>query len=241
MRRTILFLIAILVLAAAQDNVTLLRWAGPDDSKPESFEEWIKLHPYTDFFYTLDYIKHGDRAGNIAIFTEQSIANALTTDLNRLTSSLQTEGYTVYSYQMTGGTPETLRTMLQNLYNGNGLDGALFIGNLPIAWFEVANDFNQYGYADFPIDLFFMDLDGTWLDTMNTGNGKYDGHTGNVHPDIFVGRLYPTGLGDDTLLLQNYFRKNNSFRHDTLLLTQRALVFVDDDWIPWAGQWAPVF
>ncbi len=40
------------------------------------------------------------------------------------------------------------------------------------------------------------------------------------------------------MLLKNYFSKNNSFRHDTLLLIQRALVFVDDDWIPWAGQWA---
>jgi hypothetical protein len=238
MRRIIFVLVMILALAAAQNNVTLLHWAGPDGSKPGTFEEWIETHPCTDFSYTLDHIEQGDRAGNIAIFTEQNIAGALTSELNQLTNNLQTEGYTVYSYQMTGGTPETLRTMLQNLYNGNGLDGALFIGNLPIAWFEIADDFNQYGYADFPIDLFFMDLDGTWLDTMSTGNGKYDGHTGNVHPEIFVGRLYPTGLGDDTLLLQNYFRKNNSFRHDTLLLTQRAMVFVDDDWRPYANQWA---
>lgn len=238
MRKTILFLAIILTFTAAQNDVALLQWAGPEGTKPGSFEEWIVTHPYTDFYYTLDYIKHGDRAGNIAIFTEQSIASALANGLNQLTNNLQSEGFTIYSYQITGGTPETLRTMLQNLYNGNGLDGAFFIGSLPVAWFEVADDFGTYGYADFPIDLFFMDLDGTWLDTMNTGNGKYDGHTGNVHPDIYLGRLYPTGLGDDTLLLQNYLRKNNSFRHDTLLLTQRALVFVDDDWIPYAGQWA---
>ena len=238
MRKIINILFAVLALAAAQNNVKLLKWAGPDGSKPESYEEWVATQPNIGFSWTLDNIAFGDQTNNIAIFTEQSIANAISDELNQLANNLQNEGYTVYSYQMTGGTPESLKTVLQSLYNGNGLDGALFIGNLPIAWFEIADDFYQYGYVDFPIDLFYMDLDGTWLDTMNTGNGKYDGHTGNVHPDIFVGRLYPTGLGDDTLLLQNYFRKNNAFRHDTLLLTQRALVFVDDDWIPWAGQWA---
>jgi len=238
MKRTLLILAVIFSQSLAQNNVKLLHWAGPAGTRPESYEEWIKMHPYTEFSYTLNDIKPGDRAGNIAIFTEQSIAGGLTNGLNQLTNNLQSEGYTVYSYQMTGGTPESLRTVLQNLYNGNGLDGALFIGSLPIAWFEIANDFYQYGYVDFPIDLFFMDLDGTWLDTMSTGNGKYDGHIGNVHPEIFVGRLYPAGLGNDTLLLQNYFRKNNAFRHDTLLLTQRALVFVDDDWIPYANQWA---
>jgi hypothetical protein len=238
MRKTLFFLIIAIAFAQAQDNVALLKWAGPEGSRSETYEEWIKTHPYTEFSYTLDNIKYGDQAGNIAIITEQSIAPALTNELNQLTNNLQNEGYTVYNYSMSGTTPESLRTMLWNLYNGNGLEGALLIGNLPIAWFEIANDFNQYGYADFPIDLFFMDLDGTWLDTMSTGNGKYDGHTGNVHPEIYIGRLYPSGLGDDTLLLKNYFRKNNSFRHDTLLLTQRALVFIDDDWIPNANQWA---
>jgi len=83
-----------------------------------------------------------------------------------------------------------------------------------------------------------MDLNGTWLDTMNTGNGKYDGHTGEINPEIYIGRLTPTGIGDDTLLLKNYFRKDNAYRYDTLELRHRALVFCDDDWIPWAPQWA---
>ena len=237
MKKIMLLFILIFVLSPGQDNVPILKWAGPPGSKPETYEEWITSHPYSEFSYTLENVTYGDRAGSVAILTEQSIANALGNELNQLTNNLQSEGYTVYSYQITGGTPETLRTLLQNLYNNNSIEGALFIGNLSIAWFEVADDFGS-GYADFPIDLFYMDLNGTWLDTMNTGNGKYDGHTGSVHPDIYIGRLYPSGLGDDTLLLQDYFQKNNSYRHDTLLLTQRALVFVDDDWIPWAGQWA---
>lgn len=237
MKKILVLFILTFVLGIGQSDIPILKWAGPPGSSPETYEDWRATHPYTEFSYTLENVTYGDQAGSVAILTEQSIASALNSELNQLTNNLQSEGYTVYSYQITGGTPETLRTLLQNLYNNNSIEGALLIGNLPVAWFEVADDFGS-GYADFPVDLFYMDLNGTWLDTMNTGNGKYDGHAGSVHPDIYIGRLYPSGLGNDTLLLKNYFSKNNSFRHDTLLLTQRAFVFVDDDWIPWAGQWA---
>ncbi|MGQ9702628.1 MAG: T9SS type A sorting domain-containing protein, partial [bacterium] len=200
----------------------------------------LSIHlQFSNLLLYLDKIVWGNgRAGNVAILTQQSIAGALANEINQLTNNLLAEGYTIYSYQISGGTPETLRTFLQNLYNNNSIEGALFIGNLPVAWFEIANDFNQYGYVQFPIDLFYMDLNGNWLDTMNTGNGKYDGHTGNINPEIYIGRLMPTGIGIDTVVLKNYFRKDNGYRYDTLALQHRALVFCDDDWIPWAPYWA---
>lgn len=227
------------LFVADYDKIPLLRWAGPEGSRPETYEEWIAQNPYTEFSYTLDKMVYGDgRAGNVAILTEQRIAGALNTSINQLINNLQYEGYTIISYQISGGTPETLRTFLQNLYNNNNIEGAIIIGNLPVAWFEIANDYNQYGYTQFPIDLFYMDLNGNWLDTMSTGNGKYDGHTGNINPEIYIGRLTPTGIGTDTVVLKNYFRKDNAYRHDTLALQQRALFFCDDDWIPWAPYWA---
>jgi hypothetical protein len=235
----VVLILSLAVLGTAQSNVTLLKWAGPEGSRPGTYEEWIAEHPYMPFSYSLEQVLYGDqRAGNVALICEQTLYNYITAEINQLSTNLVSEGYTVYSYQMTGGTPESLRTLLSTLYSTSNIEGALLIGSLPVAWFEVANDHNQYGYADFPCDLFFMDLDGTWLDTMTTGNGRYDGHTGAIAPEIYVGRLYPHGIGVDTALIKNYFRKNNAYRHDTLLLTQRALVFVDNDWIPWAGQWA---
>ncbi len=234
-----LIVISIAALVFAQDDVTLLRWAGPEGSVPDTYEEWIEKHPYRPFHWQLVDIIHGNgRAGNVAVIVESSIAPHLNPELATYSTNLQSDGHTIYTYQMSGGTPESLRTFLGSLYSTDNIEGAVLIGNLPVAWFEIANDFNQYGYASFPIDLFYMDLDGSWLDTMNTGNGRYDGHTGSVNPEIYVARLWPNGLGNDTTNLKNYFRKNNSYRHDTLLLTQRALVFVDDDWIPWASQWS---
>lgn len=235
----LMFVLTVFLFSAEQDEIPLLKWAGPPGSRPESYEEWIEQHPYTDFSCILNRTIHSDgRTGTIAIFTEQNIASALTNEIDQLATNLQSEGYDVLSYQTSGGNPDTFRQFIKDLYDTNNIEGVLLVGDIPAAWFEIADDFNQYGYADFPCDLFYMDLDGTWLDTMNTGNGKYDGHTGTIEPEIYVGRLVPSGIGDDTLLLENYFRKNNAYRHDTLLLTQRALVFVDDDWIPWAGQWA---
>ncbi|MEO0106498.1 MAG: T9SS type A sorting domain-containing protein [candidate division WOR-3 bacterium] len=240
MKKILLISFAISFLMGIDYNtIPLLRWAGPAGTKPGTYEDWITQSPCSEFSYFLHKIVYGDgRAGNVAILTQASIAGALTNEINQLINNLQSEGYTVLSYQVSGGTPETLRTFLQNLYTNNNIEGALFIGNLPVAWFEIANDFNQYGYTEFPIDLFYMDLNGNWLDTMNTGNGRYDGHTGDISPEIYIGRLMPTGIGIDTLLLKNYFRKDNAYRHDTLELQHRALFFCDDDWIPFAAQWA---
>jgi hypothetical protein len=240
MRHTaIMFMALVLCYSAEYDRIPLLRWAGPDGTRPETYEEWIAQHPYTPFQHIVQEVYEGDgERGAVAIITDNTVYNALASALSQLSQNLQSEGYTVHSHIASGGTPEDVKALLKTLYYSDGIEGALLIGNIPVAWFEIANDFGSSGYVDFPCDLFFMDLDGTWLDTMTTGNNKYDGHTGTITPEIYVGRLYPSELGDDTLLLQNYFRKDNAYRKDTLLLIQRALVFVDDDWIPWGGWWA---
>ena len=236
-RLSFLLLCTAFLLATDIDEIPLLRWAGPPGSRPGTYEEWIAEHPYSEFSYTVGNVYYGDgRQGNIAIFTEDSLAQYLTTEISQLMQQLANEGYTVHSYDISGGTPEMLRMLLCGLYYTYDIEGALFIGDLPVAWFEVY-DFGG-GLAQFPIDLFYMDLDGTWIDTINTGNGRYDGHTGNVNPDIYIGRLMPTGIGVDTTVLKNYFAKDTDYRNGTLRLPERALVFVDDDWIPYAYQWS---
>jgi len=237
--RRIIFLTCLLLplTLSGQDGVTLLRWAGPPGSRPGTYEEWISEHPYAPFGYTVGSIRYGDgRSGSVAILTESDLALHLTAELSQFTSDLQNEGYTVFCYSVTGGTPETLRTFLQQIYDADSIEGALFIGDLPVPWFEVY-DFGG-SLAEFPIDLFYMDLNGEWLDTINAGNGRYDGHVGEMKPEIYIGRITPNGTGVDTLVLRNYFFKNHNYRTEQLNLPKRALVFVDDDWVPWAWQWA---
>ncbi len=230
-------LIIFLVFGSQQEDVHLLRWAGPEGSRPESYEEWVMKNPVKPFSFLVSRKILTKDNPTVAIITEQSIYNSILNELNQLISDLQKD-YNVLDIVVSGGTPENLKDSLISLYNLYNIEGALFIGNLPVAWFEIANDFNTYGYADFPIDLFYMDLNGVWLDTMSPGNGKYDGHSGDMFAEIYVGRLIPTGIGNDTLLIKNYLVKDHNFREGTILLQKRALFFCDDDWIPWASYWA---
>jgi|UniRef100_A0A7V3RJ57 hypothetical protein len=70
----------------------------------------------------LNRISYGDgRAGVGAIITQQSIAGALTNEINRLISNLQLGGYTILGYQISRGTPESLRTFLRYILKGHSL------------------------------------------------------------------------------------------------------------------------
>lgn len=191
----------------------------------------------------------GDRGtGRILLVVNSGIYSSITTGLNQYWNDLLAAGYTVELYTASGGTPANLRSYLQTKFNdGTGLEGVMLIGDLPIPWFEINYDFDgpdgdtlDNEYVDFPCDLFYMDMDGTWLDSQSTypfQSGVYDSHTdgaGDCAPDIWVGRLTasPMTLGSPTEsgLLNNYFAKDHNFRTGALCPAERALIYADDDW-----------
>lgn len=248
--RTLTVFLASLLLStlAAAGGIPLLRWAGPPGSRPETRAEWLAENPEWPFLCLPapggDVRAPGD-SGAVAFIVQQSIAGALATSLAQLSANLGAEGFAVLQRNVSGGTPQDLRLLLQQLRDSAGIDGALLVGSLPVPWFQVEDDFYAYGYAEWPCDLYYMDLDGQWLDTMsNSGgwgpgtDGIFDLHQGSILPEIFVGRLAPTGIGSDTALLKNYFRKDNAYRRDSIAQQPRALVFVDDDWEYWGPSWA---
>ncbi len=127
----------------------------------------------------------------------------------------------------------------QYLYSklSEGLAGVLFIGDLPVVEFENSDDFNGH-YARFPMDLFYMDLDGEWLDADN--DGRYDSHgdgTGDHEPDIWLGRLTSSTVSvsgmDEVGLIRNYLTKNHNYRIGQLTLDHKAMVMHQHDWHYW--------
>jgi hypothetical protein len=133
--------------------------------------------------------------------------------------------------------PVALKNMIINEWNLGAVDGVVLIGNLPAGWFEIANDFYEYGYAEFPCDLFLMDLDGTWTDA--DSNGKYDSHTGSfINPEVFVGRISAYNMGNLCSELQgisDYFDKNHDFWTGvTPVDQQKGLTYTDRDWTPYS-------
>ena len=76
----------------------------------------------------------------------------------------------------------------------------------------------------------FADLNGTFVDSDH--DGLYDDHTGNVAPEIWVGRLYtrPLTWDDEVRLLKHYFYKNHLYRTGGLILPDRGCASNDEDW-----------
>lgn len=212
----------------------------PDAPEPKGYEPVVYEPFNVQMVYPNSSPKTGARATNkIYVLVTSTVYSSLESRLLRYASDLENwTSYTAVIYQGSWGSPQDVRTYLQGELV-NGLVGALLVGNIPVAWFEIANDYGEYGYASFPIDAFYADLDGNWVDAQTTSPmqaGVYDDHTGTREPDIMVGRLKASGLaaGTEVALLQNYFDKNHLYRIGSISMPHKALVYVDDDWIPWA-------
>ena len=126
---------------------------------------------------------------------------------------------------MSGGTSEEIKAWVQDRYS-EGSNGILFIGDVTAAWAEVSGD-------QFPSDLFYMDLDGTWTDAND--DGVYEIHeagSGDMGPEVYVGRIYANTLTYDTEanMVNDYFAKAHAYRTGELTQPWRGLEYVEEDW-----------
>ena len=162
----------------------------------------------------------------VLIIVESNILEPVSSAIRNYISDLEAEGYAVTLSAYSSGSAEELKDYIKLFYPG--LKGALLVGSLPAAYFEINNDFGTGVYAKFPADLFFMDLDGSWQDS--NGNGVYDVHRGETSAEIWIGRidasiLYdPQDTMDEAGRIRNYFLKNSAFRRGRFRVASRALV-----------------
>ena len=224
------------------------RWMAPPGVERPLHDVWEPAGPFGVQELPPLGSQAREQQGRIDIAVEYALYTSIQSSILQYQTDLAERGYTSLVSLITGGTPENLRTYLTGLYNEPaGLIGAVLVGDLPYIVYEMMQDWDGTGgdppeYEDFPCDLSFMDMDGTWTDdgaggTVTPGNGKYDGWSdANPRLEIWVGRmqvetLSPMGTPAD--LLNNYFSKNHAYRSGALLpenLPARALVYVDDDW-----------
>jgi hypothetical protein len=139
-----------------------------------------------------------------------------------------------------GGSDVALRNQLIDFYEEHGYFYALLVGDLPVPFYEM--DYEGWGYEYFPIDLYYMDLDGEWVD--EDDNGIWDGHyhgDGDWFADIPVGRWTAGRLTYDghteAELIQNYIAKDVAYRSGGNPCQERALCYIDDDWSYWGYEW----
>lgn len=156
-----------------------------------------------------------------------------------------------------------------HLKTDDTLRGALLVGDIRPALFESEIDIEDISngngtnthrkYQMWPCDLYYMDLDGDWGDNhdlsyldgtytdfiwVNRKNTIFDTHTGNVEPEIFVGRLNGAHLGigrdvegsldfesrKEVNALRRYFHKNHQYWSMPKKYRYNYLSYIDHDW-----------
>jgi len=165
----------------------------------------------------------------VTILVDSSVYNDTLSSILRYKTDVEKSGFAANIHQLDelpNSTPEGIRSLLRHSVP-DGLVGAVLVGSIPSALYEVS-------IHTFPTDMFYMDLNGTWIDS--DGNGVYDRHVGDVAPEIWVGRIKPPNNGDEASLINNYFAKNHFYRNDMFGIPWwRALAYLDDNGVGWAG------
>ncbi|MBN1150038.1 hypothetical protein JXA84_02325 [candidate division WOR-3 bacterium] len=245
------FMPFLMVLLGNPSGIPVTRWVGPGN--PTSYAEW------SSSFQTENQVSPAniDRrlspgADLVEIIVESGLYPFIASEISLLSADIAAEGFSV-SVDTVQGVQSinacfTLRNFLISKISQD-LVGAYFIGDVPISWYQMIDDWGSgpEGYEEFPCDLFYMDLDGTWEDdsTWTSPNnylspgqdGIFDVHEGNTSPEIWVGRLFLSSLGDEDSLGKIYLRRSHLYRTDSFQSVSRGLSYVDDDWAYWAQEY----
>jgi hypothetical protein len=162
----------------------------------------------------------------VLVFVNATLYPSIQPEFATYLADVAADGFTTKVVAVTGGRPQNLRQILQ-AHRDSGLVGGVMVGDLPVAWWSDGS-----AGEDFPIDLFFGDLDGIFSDA--NGDGKYDTHSGNTAPDIWIGRICASRMTYDCEehLVKSYFSRNHEYRNGQLMIPRRGLVYNEVDWYP---------
>ena len=245
-KRLILFFSVLFVLSISTNlwaqtkldykQVNLLRWMDPY-RKPITYQQYMENRKFAkEFEAQLIYFSpKGDIP--ICIIINSILQPQIQTSFSRFVTDLEMEGYAIDLYTATNNGDEVaLKNLLISEWSTRHIVGAILIGDLAVPWYEMTEPPEWGGdHVEFPIDLFYMDLDGLWLDT--DANGLYDDHSsgiGDMEADIWVGRLFASNLTEyeatEVAMMNNYFDKNHQYRSGELGLYDKALAYIDNDW-----------
>jgi hypothetical protein len=223
------------------DEVPVTRWVEGGGARLKSLED-VRASWRSDLPFWCAPVRLPSAADDpvCCILVNDTLYPGIETSLTtKLVPALENDGFTVNVYRTIGGHPPDVRQFLINKYAeaGEGFT-VIFVGDLPVAMFEIPSGWENG--RPFPCDLYYMDLDGVWIDA-GYNSGVYDAHVGEVKADIRFGRLtagpLTYGTATEADLVNHYIDKNMAYRAGALRCQDRALCYVDDDWNPYGSEW----
>ncbi|MCK4312232.1 MAG: hypothetical protein KAW88_05805, partial [Candidatus Cloacimonetes bacterium] len=236
---TILSFVFMCYAFAQYQDITVTRDLDPN-AVYDTYQDWVtKNPPQQTNFFEVSRIYSNQRDEGFLIVVNNNLYGNIEQSVQVYQQDLTDEGFNTFVVEFDGTSFEDLKQQIVSYYQTENIVNIVLIGNLPVAWFELFEDWNNNGVQDpdenwveFPCDLYFTDTDGIWNDT--DGNGIFDYHEGDKHPEIGMGRIVANNMYmlnlSESELLNNYFQRNHLFRSGIITSFNTALAYVDDDW-----------
>jgi len=189
------------------------------------------------------------------IITDNEGYDSLRAELGNYGDLLTGEGYNVRYLHEDWTGPDNLRDTLAAVYSENGIEGAVFIGNIPIAMIRGAQhlasafkmDEERFGSfrASVPSDRFYDDLDLKFefieKDSLHPGVSYYEFSSDSpqrIDRDFYTARITP-GTDGNYEQIRNYLRKVISIRRTSSVidsvLTFSGHGYNSESLIAWEG------
>jgi hypothetical protein len=208
--------------------LTQLEWVSFDNSLPGSYQNYIENNPLSAAIFSTPLKKYAPiytQQNTVSILVDTQLYPLISSSLNQYIADLESEGNVVLLQTVQGGNPDQIKDWVKSRYD-QGSTAMVFIGNIAAAWVEVSGEV-------FPCDLFYMDLDGVWLDTNN--DGIYDSHSdgsGDMGPEVYVGRIHAYSLSyeSEAVMVNDYLSKVHAYRRGDLSQSWSGLEYIDEDW-----------
>jgi hypothetical protein len=248
MKKIILFILILVScsLFAGYKDIPVTRDLD-SNAEYDTYQDWLSNHPQQQTqFREVNRMSSNQREEGFLIVINSDIYEDIEQSIQTYQEDLANEGFDSFVLEFDGTSHFDLKVQIIVYNQTENVTNVVLIGDLPVAWFELFEDFNNNGIQDddeewveFPCDLYYTDLDGSWVDIDQ--NDIYDYHEGDKHPEIGIGRIVADNMSllsaSETELINNYFYKNHLFRTGIFISHETSLAYIDDDWSYWGPEY----